>query len=84
MFTSPAYVFKDGELVAQRGRIVGTCRGATHVVRPDFDRGIEKSLRDYFERYHTIGFDNFAISADELADCGSRETLVHACARSGR
>jgi formylmethanofuran dehydrogenase subunit A len=84
MFTAPEYVFKDGELVAQRGRIVKTSRGATHVVRPDFDRGIEKSLRDYFERYHTIGFDNFAISADELADCGSRGTLVHACARSGR
>ncbi|HEV8262251.1 MAG TPA: formylmethanofuran dehydrogenase subunit A [Burkholderiales bacterium] len=84
MFTAPEYVFKDGDLVARHGRIVKTSRGATHVVRPDFDRGIEKPLRDYFERYHTIGFDNFAISSDELADCGSRETLAHACARSGR
>jgi formylmethanofuran dehydrogenase subunit A len=77
-------VFKDGELVAQRGRIVKTSPGATHVVRPDFDRGIEKPLREFFERYHTIGFDNFAICTDELADCGSRESLVHACTRSGR
>jgi len=84
MFTAPEYVFKDGALVAQRGRIVKTTRGATHVVRPDFDRGIEKPLREFFERYHTISFDNFAISADELVDCGSRESLVHACTRSNR
>jgi formylmethanofuran dehydrogenase subunit A len=82
MFAAPEYVFKDGELVAQDGRIVKVTHGATHVVRPDFDRGIEKRLRDYFDRYHTIAFDNFAIAADELAELGSRETLVHPCARS--
>jgi formylmethanofuran dehydrogenase subunit A len=81
MFSAPEYVFKDGELVARDGAIVKVTRGATHVVRPDFDRGIEKRLRDYFERYHTIGFDNFAIAVDELGDFGSREILVHPCTR---
>ncbi len=81
MFHAPEYVFKDGELVARDGRIVKVVRGATHVVRPDFDRGIEKRLRNYFERYHTIRFDNFPISPDELVECGSREALVHPCAR---
>jgi len=84
MFRVPEYVFKDGELVAQDGRIVNVVRGATHVVRPDFDRGIEKRLRDYFDRHHTVRFDNFPISADELVECGSRETLVHACARAAQ
>jgi formylmethanofuran dehydrogenase subunit A len=84
MFRAPEYVFKDGELVAQDGRIVKVVRGATHVVRPDFDRGIEKRLRDYFERYHTIRFDNFPISTDELVECGSRETLVHDCTRTAQ
>jgi formylmethanofuran dehydrogenase subunit A len=81
MFSTPQYVFKDGELVAQDGRIVKITRGATHVVRPDFDRGIEKRLRDYFERYHTIRFDNFALSSEELTEFGSRETVVHPCSR---
>jgi formylmethanofuran dehydrogenase subunit A len=81
MFRAPEYVFKDGELVAQDGRIVKVVRGATHVVRPDFDRGIETRLRDYFDRHHTVRFDNFPICADELVECGSREALVHACAR---
>ncbi len=84
MFRAPEYVFKDGELVAQDGKIVKVTRGATHVVRPDFDRGIEKRLREYFEKFHTMRFDNFPISTDELVECGSRETLLHACARPSR
>jgi formylmethanofuran dehydrogenase subunit A len=84
MFRAPEYVFKDGELVARDGRIVKVVRGATHVVRPGFDRGIEQRLRDYFERYHTMRFDNFPIAADELVECGSREALVHDCARPSR
>ncbi|MEO8165198.1 MAG: formylmethanofuran dehydrogenase subunit A, partial [Betaproteobacteria bacterium] len=81
MFSAPEYVFKDGQLVAQDGCIVTAPRGATHVVRPEFDRGIEKNLRDYFERYHTLRYDNFPLSADELTEFGSRAILVHACAR---
>ena len=82
MFASPTHVFKDGELVARDGRIVKVVRGATHVVRPEYDRGIERRLKAYFDRYHTLRFGNFAISDAELADCGSREVLVHACARA--
>ena len=45
MFAKPAYVFKDGELVARDGKIVKEKWGNTHVVKPEFDRGIEKALR---------------------------------------
>ena len=83
MFEAPDYVFKDGELVARDGRIVKVTLGATHVVKPDYDRGIEERLRRYFERYRSTRFDNFAIDAEELCDCGSRELLVHQC-RHGR
>ena len=81
MFAAPEYVFKDGELVARAGAIVKVTRGATHVVTPEFDRSIERSLKDYFDRYHTIAFENFAISRDELIDCGSRDAVVHPGAR---
>lgn len=84
MFAAPDFVFKDGELVARNGKIVKVTQGATHVVRPGFDRGVEKRLRDYFDRYHTIGFDNFPISSDELVECGSREAIVHPCRRPER
>jgi formylmethanofuran dehydrogenase subunit A len=81
MFAAPEYVFKDGELVASRGKVVNVVRGATHVVRPEFDHGIERRLRDYFDRYHTIRFENFPISDEELVDCGSREPFIHPCSR---
>ena len=50
MFEHPAYVFKDGELVVRNGEICNVVRGKTHVVRPEFDHGIEKSLGDYSDR----------------------------------
>ena len=80
MFASPAYVFKNGELVATDGKVTKVVWGATQVVRPDFDRGIEKNLRDYFDRYHTMKMDNFALGDDEFRDTGEGADLrVHAC-----
>ncbi len=83
MFSKPEYVFKDGELVARKGRIVKVTRGATHVVRPDYDKGIEKPLRDYFDRYMTIRMDNQRISDEEICEYGHGSILVHPCSKGG-
>lgn len=80
MFATPDYVFKDGELVAQAGRIVKVTRGRVHVVRPDFDPSIEKELKSYFERYQTLRMERFKIGDDEIRECGG-ELLVHPCER---
>jgi formylmethanofuran dehydrogenase subunit A len=80
MFTAPAYVFKDGELVVRDGKIVKVVWGNTHVVKPAFDNGIEKQLRPYFEKYQTMQLENFKISDDEMCECGhGSKTLLHAC-----
>jgi formylmethanofuran dehydrogenase subunit A len=82
MFATPEYVFKDGELVARDGAIVKVTWGNTHVVKPEFDRGIEKRLADHFERYHTLRLDNFKISDDELCECGNgSRRIAHPCTR---
>ncbi len=83
MFGKPEYVFKDGELVARKGRIVKVTRGATHVVRPDYDKSIEKPLRDYFDRYLTIRMDNQRISDEEICEYGHGSILVHPCGKGG-
>jgi formylmethanofuran dehydrogenase subunit A len=75
MFGRPDYVFKDGRLIVRDGRLVEVVHGATHVARPSFDRAIERSLRDHFERYMTIRLDNFAIADGEIED-GGRGRLV--------
>lgn len=83
MFERPMLVFKRGEPVVEEGRITRPVRGSTQVVRPEFDPGIEKQLGRWFERYHTIGLQNFKISDDEMADGIGSPVTVHPC-RGGR
>ena len=78
MFGRPDYVFKDGRLIVRDGRLIEMAWGATHVARPAFDRGIERSLRDHFERYQTVRLDNFAIADGEIEDAGRGRLVKHA------
>jgi formylmethanofuran dehydrogenase subunit A len=73
MFTTPLFVFKNGEMIVRNGRIVKVVQGATHVVRPEYDRKrTEKPLKDYFDTYHTVQMENFRLADDEIitAGCG--------------
>jgi formylmethanofuran dehydrogenase subunit A len=36
------------------------------VVRPDYDKSIEKPLNDYFDRYLTVRMDNFKLADEEI------------------
>ena len=76
MFAKPDYVFKDGELVVKDGKVVKVVWGATHVAKPAFDIGVEKNLKQYFDKYHTIQCDNFKISNDEIADNGRGKIIT--------
>jgi len=77
MFTKPDYVFKDGELVVKDGKVVHVKWGTTHVVRPDFDIGVEKDLKIYFDRFLTMKLGNFKISDDEITEDGRGSITVH-------
>jgi formylmethanofuran dehydrogenase subunit A len=77
MFETPDYVFKDGELVVVDGKVVHTKWGTTHIVKPNFDAGVEKDLRAYFDKYLTMKLDNFKISDDEFIEDGRSHLTVH-------
>ena len=79
MFAKPAYVFKDGELVARHGKIVKATRGSTHVLRPEYDKTMERTLKVYFDKYHSIKLDNFRISDDEITELGKGNIIVQPC-----
>src|SRR5690606_21737810 len=79
MFEKPLYVFKDGELVAQNGKIVKVVSGSTHALRPEYDRSIEKSLKQYFDRYMTVKLDNFKVKDEEITDLGHGNIIVQPC-----
>jgi formylmethanofuran dehydrogenase subunit A len=77
MFAKPDFVFKDGQLVVKDGKVVKVTWGATHTTKPVFDIGVEKGLRDYFDKYHTMQLDNFKISNDEINGDGRGSIIVH-------
>jgi formylmethanofuran dehydrogenase subunit A len=84
MFGAPEYVFKAGEPVVRDGKVVKVTQGRFHTVRPEFDRGIEARLREYFERYLTLGAGQFRITDDEMAVFGhGAEVVTHPCRRAG-
>ena len=77
MFEQPEYVFKDGEMVVRNGRLTAIRSGCTHTVKPDYDRRIERRLKAWFDRYHTIKLSNFGISDDELLGYGRTAMETH-------
>ena len=83
MFTTPEYVFKDGTLVARRGRIEATPVGGTHFVEPEFDRGIERTLERYRNDHLALSPRHAVISHDELCACSNGGGLLK-CPLHGR
>jgi formylmethanofuran dehydrogenase subunit A len=76
MFKTPLYVFKNGELIVRDGKVIKVVQGATHVARPSYDPGIEKPLKEYFDKYHTIRMENFKVSDGEIIEGGRGEIIV--------
>lgn len=77
MFAKPDLVFKDGELVVKEGKVVKVVWGATHTAKPAFDLGVEKDIKQYFDRYHTMQMHNFKISDDQIAEDGRNHVINH-------
>lgn len=79
MFSTPDYVFKDGEVIVKKGKICKVVHGGTHTLRPEFDMGIEKSLKRYFDQYQTMSLGNFKIDDDEIVEHGNSKIIVQPC-----
>jgi formylmethanofuran dehydrogenase subunit A len=77
MFSKPDYVFKDGNMVVENGDLIDVTWGATHVVKPDYDASIEKSLQPYFDKYMSMKLGNFKISDDEMTADGRGRLIIH-------
>lgn len=79
MFAKPDYVFKDGELVVKDGQVVKVTWGATHTVKPEFDRAIEKEIARYFDSYHTMKMEHVKVTEQHIADDGRGHVVVQEC-----
>jgi formylmethanofuran dehydrogenase subunit A len=64
MFSHPRYVLKGGDIVAQDGKIVMDKPGRTLYVTPGHDRHIEAAIRDDFEAFYTVSFENYPVQIE--------------------
>ncbi|HEY6507276.1 MAG TPA: formylmethanofuran dehydrogenase subunit A, partial [Vicinamibacterales bacterium] len=61
MFATPRFVVKGGTLVVEEGQLRRAPTGRRLHVRPDYDRAIERPLREFFDRHATVAFDNYPV-----------------------
>ena len=85
MFSTPAWVLKDGVPVVRDGRVVATPVGAVHYAEPAFDAGIERRIAARTDRPLGLHPRHAAIGRDELCRCcnGGRLLPAECFARSG-
>lgn len=66
MFAAPRYVIKDGELIIEDLEFRTDHAGRVLHVAPEYDAGIEQTLRPFFEDYYTVQFNNYAVDPSYL------------------
>jgi len=67
MFTTPAYVIKEGSIVVRDGEIVESVQGKTLCVSPDGGESLPDDLADTFDGYYTVKLANYMVE-DEYLD----------------
>ena len=66
MFSAPRYVIKSGTVIIGNHEFKSDQQGRLFHIAPEFDGGIEQSVRTFFEDYYSIEFDNYAVPDDYL------------------
>ncbi len=66
MFSTPRYVFKDGQMIVEDGEFRADHAGKILHVAPAYDADIENVIRPFFEDYYTIRFDNYPVGEQYL------------------
>ncbi len=64
MFACPRYVIKEGEILVEEGQIRREAFGRTLFVAPDYDRSVEKDIREFFRKYYTVEFENYPVQRE--------------------
>ncbi len=66
MFSTPAYVLKDGKLVVKDGKPLQTFIGRRLIVEPEGSRILSPDLVNDFRNYYSVELGNFAVQENYL------------------
>lgn len=70
MFSAPRYVIKDGKAIIENHEFRTDHEGRVHYVAPDYDPGVEATIRPFFDDYYSVQFDNYPV-ADSYVEGGT-------------
>ena len=59
MFAAPRYVIKGGTLVVEEGQLRRAPAGARLAVRPDYDPAVKSDVKQFFDDYASVAFENY-------------------------
>ena len=59
-------MIKAGQVIVEQGEIREPVYGKTVHVAPEYDDGIEPDIAEWFEKYYSIQFRNYPVSAEYL------------------
>ena len=68
MFELPRYVISSGLVVVDDGELRQNREGRTFHVAPDYDLDSVDDIREWFEKYYTIQFNNYPVDDHYLAN----------------
>ena len=64
MFSTPRYVLKDGVVLVEDGHIRAETFGKTFYVDAKYDPSITPEIRDHFDKYYTVRFENYPVQLE--------------------
>ncbi len=67
MFSFPAYVLKDGEVIVRDGEAVKNFAGKTLLANPDSSQPLPADFVENFRSFYTIAFSNYAVEDEYIA-----------------
>ena len=65
MFRRAEKVFKNGQLVLDKGAILNSQAGHTVALNVGYDHGIETHIQRYFDRFYSLRLSNYGISGED-------------------
>lgn len=80
MFGAAALVLKGGAVVVRDGAVTAPdVQGATHVVRPGYDRAVEPHIGRFLADYRDMRLGSLVLADGEIEDGGRGRLVVHPC-----
>uniref|UniRef100_UPI003D2B7340 formylmethanofuran dehydrogenase subunit A n=1 Tax=Methylophaga lonarensis TaxID=999151 RepID=UPI003D2B7340 len=76
MFARADMLFRNGVLVIDKGELLSAKPGQTVAVSPGYDRHIERTIQDYFDRFYSLKLNNYGVDDGLISDQPERFVLA--------